>query len=147
MLSNQYNTKKSLSKTIQETSHMGSTTDQCCGIFPLIYTTTHWRAHHILQTNTATHEHTKYFKLSQFSAPNGPSSPFPPLCHVLFSHRSSALPLKEKNDDTPHYNTTRSTFLLHPLVMPPILLHFLHFLPNKTPINTLLFPAQSSSLL
>lgn len=64
MLFNQYNTRKSLSKTIQETSYEGSTTDQCCGIFPFIYTTTHWRARHILQTNTATHEHTKFFKLS-----------------------------------------------------------------------------------
>lgn len=71
---------------------------------------------------------------------------------LLLSHKSSALPLKGKMTTSSHYNPTRSPFLFHPLCMPPISLHFLHYPSNKTLFYALLFasfrfPALSSSLL
>lgn len=109
LLFNHNKTRKHFSDAILKIPLEGSTTDQCRNVsvvvyfsFSLIcneYTTAPRRAIHILCTNTLA---PKSFKtISRFSAPNSPSSPFPPLWLLPshFSHKSSAPPLKGKNDN------------------------------------------------
>lgn len=158
------------------TSFEVSTTNQCCNVYVVVFLFPHLRSVtgtqlHIGGSNTHTHTHTLRTTTAMHPCPNTLTPTFLRLslgflhqtahqvyflhCGIsplLLSHKSSALPLKGKMTTSSHYNPTRSPFLFHPLCMPPISLHFLHYPSNKTLFYALLFasfrfPALSSSLL